>query len=116
MDEPTKFQDLHFLSDEIADFAAGKSPRAARHIRLAFDLVSFVQSKIYEAPLLKTDCHGRPVHQGPVVGALFMRGISLYEGAILLARRGMAYEAGVLCRALIDLLFKCMAIQRHHAG
>ncbi len=108
----TTFEEYGFLADELADWAASRSPRVARHIALAFDVSRFIQSRLYKIGIPRADCHERRARQEPIVVTLALRGIALFQGVFLLARRGMAVEAAIMCRSLLDLLFKCVAIPR----
>lgn len=106
------FQQAGFLADEMQEWAAAHSPRAARHMRLANDISVFVQSRIYYVHIRRKDCHQRREYRQPIVALLFMRGMSAFQAGILLAQRGMPAEAGTACRSLLDLVFKCYAIER----
>jgi Family of unknown function (DUF5677) len=74
------------------------------------DVVRFVQSRIYTVRIWRADCHRRREPKGPLVSMLVLRAMSLYSGVSIVAQRGLGPESAVLCRSILEVLFKCLAI------
>jgi hypothetical protein len=47
-----------------------------------------------------------------LMGCLYIRAVSGYQGTLILAKRGMLNEAGVVARALMETVFRMKAIER----
>ena len=106
------FEEHGFLSSQMSDWAQSHSPRAARHIRLALDISEFLHARIYSIPVPLSDCHRRRSARVPIVVLLSTRGAGIYQAIFVLVQRGMSLEAAILCRTLVELMFKCLAIQK----
>jgi hypothetical protein len=108
-----QFSDVGFMAEEMNAWIDITSPKGKRFVSLALDISALVLRDIYSVQVKKADCHRRRNLRDPVLTKLFMRGFSLYQSTMILARRGLASDAANMCRGLLDLAFKFFAIQRH---
>jgi hypothetical protein len=106
------FAQLGFMAVEMADWMARRAPRGSAYLALASDISRFFFEHLYKIPVRRRDCHGRNVDRDSVVVLLGVRGFSLFQSTVLLSARGMAADAAITCRALIEIIFRLAAIQR----
>lgn len=106
------FAQLGFMAVEMADWMARWTPRGPAYLALAHDMSRFFFENLYKIPVRRRDCHGRRVDRDSVVVLLGARGFSLFQSTVLLSARGMAADAAITCRGLIEINFRVAAIQR----
>src|SRR5688572_6928117 len=100
------FAEHGFMADEMALWLDKTSTGGRQHVELALRISTEILNTIYQVQIPRADCHRRVYQRGPVLAGLFMRGFSLYQATYILARRGMAVDAGLTCRGLLDVAFK----------
>lgn len=96
-----------FVGKEIESFISD--------IRLEFsDLfqLCYEANKLSHKVLFETDAHSKHTQELLVI-TLYMKIMSSYQGVVILAERGMAPQAEVLLRAILEALFKLCAIVKH---
>jgi len=98
-----------FLGTQINEFIAGYRTQ----FRRLFELAEEANVASHNA-FVRINAHNRDV-QEMIVAALYLRILSNYQGAILLAERGMVSEARVLARAQMEALFTLKAVAKDHS-
>ncbi|MDR6530312.1 hypothetical protein J2800_001048 [Caulobacter rhizosphaerae] len=94
-----------FLADAASEWIADYRAANAAWFTLATDLSEILQ----EVAFLATEqCHGTSFERDTVAAFLLLRGLQTFQGAVVMAERGMAVESRILTRSLLEDAF-CMA-------
>lgn len=99
------FRKRGFLSDAVHDLIPGYRADSKNWFSLAGDLSEVLQAIAADCTEL---CHGAPFERDSMATFLMLRGAQTYQGAIILAERGMVTEARILVRSLLEDTF-CVA-------
>ncbi|WP_454760828.1 DUF5677 domain-containing protein [Caulobacter segnis] len=96
------FRERGFLSDAIRNLVAGYRTDSDDWFRLTNDLSEALQAIAFSCTEL---CHGVPFERDSMAAFLMLRGVQTYQGAIIMAERGMVTEARILVRSLLEDTF-----------
>ncbi len=103
------FLDTGFLSDEVQEAAAGIRAENDAWFRLAED-TNVVLMRTMTASMDHPAAHGSNWSKEAVAVRLLMRSSGSFQGVILLAKRGMAVQARILVRSIIEDSFVAAAL------
>lgn len=78
--------------------------------RKLFD-ICLEANRVAQTHLYKLNIHSKDV-QGILIGLLFIKALSSFQGSILLIERGMLAEGKILLRTLLEVLFRIGAISK----
>jgi hypothetical protein len=104
--EMTTFEKMGFLSDDIEKYIAHIREKHNHWFELSYRI----------SRLANQLCAGMQVSkeslQQLLVSTLFSRILSHYQGVVILCERGMQFEAKVLLRSVIEILFSLVALKK----
>lgn len=96
------FKKHGFLSAVVRELASDYRLDSTDWFKLADDLSDVLQAIALECT---EQCHGIPFERDSIAAFLTIRGAQTYQGAVLMAERGMVTEARILVRSLLEDTF-----------
>lgn len=102
----TTFRTNGFLSDELAVSEKDFEKRYASKIELSKAVNSLAHRLIFSIEIASNDL------KDLLLSTLLARQISTFQGVILLARKGLIFQADMLVRALAESMFLVAAIRK----
>jgi hypothetical protein len=88
-----------FLSPDIAEWIGKHRAANVDWFNLAGDLNRLAQAQLAKLTVRDVD------HQSLIVALCFIRGLSLFQGSVIMVERGMVTEARTLVRSCLETLF-----------
>ena len=88
-----------YLSPEIDEWVKKHKSENPEWFQLAEDINSFAQEQMFLLNVHNLD------YQELLTATAFVRSHSLFQGALILLQRGMIYEAAILVRAEVEVMF-----------
>ena len=108
MENPEYLYEHSFLDAQIIEWI----DVCREQFKSWFSLANQVNSHSLSS-MFQLDAHNQVIHE-LMLASLYLRTLHNYQGAILMAERGMVTQARVLARAMLDSIFPLVAISKDH--